>query len=163
MADEVQRIEEQNAQLRDQIEQVQQERRAGFAEADEVSRALSAYEENERLKAVLKSQEDILSREQKIRDEMLNDEPVLTADGIPVGTPYTYTPEGPIVSGVVKGDKVIDYTEVDDDEVEADSGTSDSADTDAPSTPSLPSEVSRFIQNRSDDASVDADDADKEN
>lgn len=101
MADEVQRLEEDNASLRDQIEEVQQRRRAGFGDAEEIARALTAYEENERLKQVLKSQEEILAREEQIRENMLNDEKPLTVDGIPLDTPYTITPDGPRVSDPV--------------------------------------------------------------
>lgn len=148
MANEVQQIEEQNQKLRDQIEEVQQERRAGFADAQEMSRALSAYEENARLEEVLKSQQDVLAREQKIRDNMLNDEPVLNDAGLPLDTPYTYSPDGPIVSSESKAsEEPVD--------------TADTPDVDAPaSAPSVPS-VSQLIQARNVD--TDADDKNEEN
>lgn len=115
MADEVQRLEEDNASLRDQIEEVQQRRRAGFSDAEEIARALSAYEENERLKQVLKSQEEILAREEQVRENLLNDEKPTTVDGIPLDAPYTITPDGPRVSDPV----VVDDSTVEGNEPEA--------------------------------------------
>lgn len=98
MADDTRRTEEENDDLRRQIEEVQQQRREGFAKAEELSRSVSAKEENERLREVLANQKRVLEREEKIRGDIgSTDEPVNDA-GLTPSTPYTYTPEGPIVS-----------------------------------------------------------------
>lgn len=105
MADEVQRLEEENAEIRARIDEVQERRRIGFAEGEELSRAVAAYEENERLKRVLESQEDVLAREEKVRENLLNDEPMTNEYGLPVDEPYTITADGPIVSDPVNVDE----------------------------------------------------------
>lgn len=102
MADDTQRVEDDNASLRAEIEQVQQKRREGFAKAAELSRVASVNEENERLKKVLAEQKRILEREEKIRGNIgEGDDPSVRASEVP----YTNTPNGPIVSD--------DYDDVD--------------------------------------------------
>lgn len=97
MADDVQRVEEENNSLREEIEQVQQERRAGFAKAEELSRSVTVQEENERLKEVLASQKKILEREDAIRGDIKVDES--KGDAPSYDTPYTQTPKGRVYSG----------------------------------------------------------------
>lgn len=100
MADDVQRIEEENNSLREEIEQVQQDRRAGFAKAEELSRSVTVQEENERLKEVLASQKGILEREEAARDSTRDGtaSPVAIEGLATPDTLYTYTSDGPIVS-----------------------------------------------------------------
>lgn len=109
MADDIQRVEDENSSLREQIEQVQQKRREGFAKAEELSRVASVNEENERLKKVLADQTRILEREEKIRGNIGEeaDSGVRSPD-----VPYTNTPNGPIVSD--------DYEDVEDRDGELD-------------------------------------------
>lgn len=105
MADDVQRLEEENEAIRARIEEVQEKRRAGFGEGEDLSRAVSAYEENERLKQVLQSQEDVLAREEKVRESLLEDEEQVNEYGLPLDTPYTITDDGPIVSDPIVVDE----------------------------------------------------------
>lgn len=98
MADDTQRIEEENASLREQIEQVQQKRREGFARAEELSRSVSVQEERERLQRVLAEQERIFEKEEAARESIGSDEEPTNEAGLTPSTPYTYTPRGPIVS-----------------------------------------------------------------
>lgn len=148
MADEVQRLEEENASLREEIEKVQQERRAGFADGAELSRAVTAHEENERLKLVLAAQRRVLEREEQARESLLSDEPTLNAEGLPVDMPYTYTEDGIIVSDPV----VVD---------EGDKAEEASADTAEAPVTSNADRLSRLVApNTGDDA---ADDENKEN
>lgn len=100
MAENIDATLEENRKLREQIEAVQIERRRNFSEADKVYEEVQARRENERLKEVLASQEEMLERSANVRDKMGEDSTNSRKD-----VPYTITKDGPVYSTPNHGEK----------------------------------------------------------